>query len=75
LRAYNLKKHIEKLSFWEKRIQFNGTKDDVRSKLCNRTGIIYFENFKEEVNGTIQRTEFRHIEVWNSAKLLSGFEA
>ncbi|SDH50010.1 Type VI secretion system (T6SS), amidase effector protein 4 [Pedobacter terrae] len=75
LGAYNLKKHIDKLSFWEKRIQINGTKENAYNKLSNKKGILYFENFKEEVNGTMQRrAEFRHIEVWDGVKLISGFD-
>ncbi|HMP20597.1 MAG TPA: T6SS effector amidase Tae4 family protein [Ferruginibacter sp.] len=49
---------------------YDGTKTDVVSKIRNRTGIVYFENFIEDGRRTHSAT---HIDLWNKTNYQSPF--
>jgi len=76
LGAYNLAMHIDKMNFWDKRTVYDGSKTDISALVVGKTGILYFENFKEEnAAGQMTRSsQYRHIEVWNGYALVSGFD-
>lgn len=75
LGAYNLSEYLSNTGIFGNFKQFDGTKQNVRQLLRHKTGILFFENFEEEVRGVNSRSnEFRHIEVWNGDRLVSGFD-
>ncbi|MDR2275041.1 MAG: type VI secretion system amidase effector protein Tae4 [Sphingobacterium sp.] len=75
LGASNLMKHISTLRFWKKRTVYDGTKQRVYDIVRGKTGILYFENFVERINGvSLRRTNHMHIEVWDGRTLVSGFD-
>jgi hypothetical protein len=49
---------------------YNGTVTDVVSKLKNRTGIVYFENFVEDGRRSISAT---HIDLWDKTHYMSPY--
>lgn len=80
LGAYNLKEYIIDNNLFGKAIQYNGMQDsEVLKKVKNTTGILFFEEFQEDntddgTDNPNRSTNYRHIEVWNGQRLLSGFD-
>lgn len=75
LGAYNLAEYLEESKIFGSSILYNGTTQNVRDILSNKTGILFFENFEETNNGITDRShQYRHIEVWNGKKLISNFD-
>lgn len=72
LGAKNLAKHIDTLRFWSKREVYKRGGENARSKVWNRTGILYFEAYE---NGAGNRNNSNcHIEIWNGTGLVSGYD-
>lgn len=67
LGAKNLTVFLRK---FENPTKYDGTKTDVVSKLKDKTGIIYFENFVE--NGR-RSTQAVHIDLWDKTQYMSPF--
>jgi len=75
LGALNLMRHISTMHFWKKMSVYDGTKQPVYDILREKTGILFFENFIEKVNGLrVRHPSHRHIEVWNGRTLVSGYD-
>ncbi|SEN01008.1 Type VI secretion system (T6SS), amidase effector protein 4 [Chryseobacterium taichungense] len=80
LGAYNLKEFIIDENLFGKAQEFNGTTDNnVLNKVSKKRGILFFEAFEEDntddgTDNPNRSSNYRHIEVWDGKKLLSGFD-
>lgn len=71
LGARNLAEHLKK---YGKPQPYNGTKEDVAKLLHGKTGIIYFENIIEDVEGIPTRSvNHVHIDLWDKDHYMAPF--
>ena len=71
LGAYNLSEYLDERKFFGSSVLYDGTKQNVKQILNNKTGILFFENYKSRNSRSHQN---RHIEVWNGKKLVSPYD-
>jgi len=72
LGATNLANYLR--NFSQPRV-YNGTRENVRSLIAGKTGIIYFENFIEtDINGRSFRShQHVHVDLWDRSRYMANF--